>query len=185
MHGRHKAIGKSCHVPHARAIGGLGHVAGVWIIHGERLLTKHVFPSSDSGEGGGAVGNVRGGDDYGVNIIPPNDLLVIGGGGLDTGFLAGALQSRGIGVAQGRDLHVGTEGESGQVVLKGNAAASDNANSKFLHGLSSGVKQTTFPAAAQAFFIFGCEFVVMTTNSQPEIKIKAAAPPSHSRIPVR
>ena len=79
-HRRHEPIGERRHVPHAGAVRGLGHGLGVGGIQGERLFAKHVFAVGDGVQRDGRMGEVRRGDDHGVNVVAPHDVLVPGGG---------------------------------------------------------------------------------------------------------
>ena len=79
------------------------------------------------------VNKIRRGDDDGVNIVAADDFLVAGRGGGDAGLLPGAFERGGIRVAERDDLGVRAKGESGEMVLQRDAAATDDGEVELLH----------------------------------------------------
>lgn len=120
-------------MPDTGAVGGCGHRGGLGVVHGDGFLAKDVFAGDNGGVGDGCVNKIRRGDDDGVNIVAADDFLVAGGGGGDAGLLPGAFERGGIRVAERDDLGVRAKGESGEMVLQRDAAATDDGEVELLH----------------------------------------------------
>src|SRR5690242_14201723 len=99
-----------------------------------------MFAVGDGIESDGGVREVWRGDDDGVNVFAFHDVFVAGGSNGCTGLLTGAFKSGSVRIAQGDNLHVRAQGETGQMILQCNAATADNGDVerlRWLHGPKS------------------------------------------------
>jgi len=125
-HGWNEAVGERGHVTNPGPVGGVGHRFGVRVIQRERLLTQNMFALRDGGQRDGRVGEIRRGNDDGVNIIPFHDVFVARGSDGNTGLLLRPPEGCGIGIAECDDLHIWAQGETGQMILQRDPAATND-----------------------------------------------------------
>jgi hypothetical protein len=129
-HGGYEAVGEGRHVAHVRAVGFSGHLQGVGRVEGERFFRQHMFAVADGFQRDGSMCEIGCGDDDGLDIVPLDDVFVARGGDRNAGLLAGAFQGGGIGIAERRYFDIRAQGESGEVVLQSDSAASDDGNAE-------------------------------------------------------
>ena len=79
------------------------------------------------------MGDIWRRDDHGIHIIPGNCLFVVGGNRFDAGLLAGLLEARFVGIADGDHFCIRAKREAGHVILQGDAAASNYRYADGLH----------------------------------------------------
>ena len=82
------------------------------------------------------MGDIWRRDDHGIHIIPGNCLFVVGGNRFDAGLLAGLLEARFVGIAEGDHFCIRAKREAGHVILQRDPAASNNGNADGFHGSS-------------------------------------------------
>ena len=144
-HRRHKAIGERGHVADVVLAGATEHVERLLPVHAKRFFAEDVLAVFGGGNRHRRVGEVRRGDDDGVNVVALNEFVVILRVHRCTGLLDGALKHLGAIVAQPHQPCVRTEFQSRKMILQRNAAAADDSYSNGCH-----VKQALGQAAALA-----------------------------------
>ena len=125
-HRRHEPIGECAHVPYASAIRSRSHGVGVPGIQGQRLLAHDVFAVGNGVQGNLRVGEIRCGNDDGMDVVPFYNFRMTGGSNGNAGLLAGPVERGGVRVAQRDHFHVRTQGQTGQMILQGNTTATDD-----------------------------------------------------------